>query len=69
MHDLPDHELILKYRESRNTEVIAILFQRYTHLVYGVCLKYLKDQDDHAFEGQPAPIQQAHPEIMDLKIK
>lgn len=46
MHDLPDHELILKYRESRNTEVIAILFQRYTHLVYGVCLKYLEDQDD-----------------------
>jgi RNA polymerase sigma-70 factor (ECF subfamily) len=46
MHDLPDHELILKYREIRNAEVIAILFQRYTHLVYGVCLKYLEDQDD-----------------------
>jgi RNA polymerase sigma-70 factor (ECF subfamily) len=46
LHDLPDHELILKYRETRNAEVIAILFQRYTHLVYGVCLKYLADQDD-----------------------
>lgn len=43
---LPDHELILKYQVSRNPEVIAILFQRYTHLVYGVCLKYLDEQDD-----------------------
>jgi dienelactone hydrolase len=33
---------------------------------------YLKDQDDHAFEasnGQPAPIQQAYPEIIELKTK
>jgi RNA polymerase sigma-70 factor (ECF subfamily) len=46
LHDLPDHELILKYQESRNAEVIAILFQRYTHMVYGVCLKYLEVPDD-----------------------
>jgi len=45
-HDLTDHELILKYRDSRNPEVIAVLFQRYTHLVYGVSLKYLVDKDD-----------------------
>jgi RNA polymerase sigma factor (sigma-70 family) len=46
LHDLPDHELILKYREIGDPEVIAILFQRYTHLVYGVCLKYLHDKDE-----------------------
>jgi RNA polymerase sigma-70 factor (ECF subfamily) len=46
LHDLADHELILQYRESLNTEIIAILFQRYTHLVYGVSLKYLEDSDD-----------------------
>ena len=45
MHDLPDHELILKYRETADGEVIAVLFQRYTHLVYGVSLKYLEDTD------------------------
>jgi dienelactone hydrolase len=33
---------------------------------------YLKDQDDHGFEasnGQPPPIQQAYPEIIDLESK
>ena len=46
IHDLPDHELILKYRSDSDPEVIAALFQRYTHLVFGVCLKYLKNTDD-----------------------
>jgi RNA polymerase sigma-70 factor (ECF subfamily) len=46
LNDLPDHELILKYRTNADPEIIAVLFQRYTHLVYGVCLKYLQDKDD-----------------------
>jgi RNA polymerase sigma factor (sigma-70 family) len=46
LNDLPDHELILKYRSNADPEIIAVLFQRYTHLVYGVCLKYLDDKDD-----------------------
>jgi RNA polymerase sigma factor (sigma-70 family) len=46
LNDLPDHELILKYRANADPEIIAVLFQRYTHLVYGVCLKYLDDKDD-----------------------
>jgi len=46
IYDLPDHEVILKYRDTKNPELVAILFQRYTHLVYGVCLKYLEDKDD-----------------------
>lgn len=45
-HGLTDHELILKYRENADPDVIAELFQRYTHLVYGVSLKYLDDKDD-----------------------
>ena len=45
-HGLTDHELILKYRENADPDVIAELFQRYTHLVYGVSLKYLADRDD-----------------------
>ncbi|MCK9398363.1 MAG: sigma-70 family RNA polymerase sigma factor [Bacteroidales bacterium] len=44
-HELPDHELILKYRVNADPEIIALLFQRYAHLVYGVCLKYLNDKD------------------------
>ena len=46
LHELSDHELIHLYRKTSNTEAIAILFQRYTHLVYGVSLKYLEDKDD-----------------------
>lgn len=46
IHDLPDHDLILYYRKTSDTEIIAELFQRYTHLVYGVSLKYLDDTDD-----------------------
>jgi RNA polymerase sigma-70 factor (ECF subfamily) len=45
-HELPDLELILKYRENADPEIITVLFLRYTHLVYGVCLKYLDDKDD-----------------------
>jgi RNA polymerase sigma factor (sigma-70 family) len=44
--DLQDPELILLYGSTRNTEIIAVLFQRYTHLVYGVCLKYLDNRDE-----------------------
>jgi RNA polymerase sigma-70 factor (ECF subfamily) len=46
LHDLSDHDLILKYRETYDGEIIALLFKRYTHLVYGVSLKYLQDPDD-----------------------
>lgn len=40
-----DSELIEKYRNSNDMEYIGALFNRYTTLVYGVCMKYLKDED------------------------
>ncbi|GIV34305.1 MAG: DNA-directed RNA polymerase sigma-70 factor [Chitinophagales bacterium] len=42
----PDAELIQKYRNSGDSAYIGDLFQRYTHLVFGVCLKYLKNKED-----------------------
>ncbi len=39
----PDAELIQKYRNSGESAYIGELFQRYTHLVFGVCMKYLKN--------------------------
>ncbi len=42
---MSDEELILRYRESDDPEIIAELYDRYVHLVYGVCLKYLKDRE------------------------
>jgi len=41
-----DQEIIALYRKDKNPERIGILFDRYTHLVFGVCLKYLKNEED-----------------------
>ncbi len=41
-----DAELISQFRSANNTSVLAELFTRYSALVYGVCLKYLKDRDE-----------------------
>lgn len=41
-----DEELIRQYQATRDTAFIGELYQRYTHLVYGICLKYLKDEED-----------------------
>lgn len=40
-----DTELVDIYREKGDLKVLAILYQRYMELVYGVCLKYLKDPE------------------------
>lgn len=43
--ELPDKELVNLFRSSRDMEVLAVLFQRYMDLLYGVCLKYLKQPE------------------------
>ncbi|WEK33774.1 MAG: sigma-70 family RNA polymerase sigma factor [Candidatus Pseudobacter hemicellulosilyticus] len=40
-----DQELVTQFRQSRDLGVLAILFQRYMELLYGVCLKYLKEPE------------------------
>ncbi|HEX3008219.1 MAG TPA: sigma-70 family RNA polymerase sigma factor [Bacteroidales bacterium] len=45
-NDMTDEALLALYRKSGPMEVIEELFNRYGHLVFGVCLKYLKDEDD-----------------------
>lgn len=41
-----DAELVQKYRNSGEAVHIGELYQRYTHLVFGVCMKYLKNVED-----------------------
>ncbi len=41
-----DDELLQIYRSTKSAEVITILFNRYYHLVYGVCMKYLKNTEN-----------------------
>jgi RNA polymerase sigma factor (sigma-70 family) len=43
---LTDEELVHRYRNSHDTAYIGELYVRYTHLVYGVCLKYLHNDAD-----------------------
>ena len=40
---LSDEELVLRYAERNEHLAFATLFDRYSHLVYGVCVKHLKD--------------------------
>ena len=44
--ELTDLELIKLYRQSGENEWVGVLFSRYTSLLYGVCLKYLKNRDE-----------------------
>ena len=60
---LTDEVLLGQFRESGNMEVLGELYRRYAHLVLGVCLKYLKDQE----EAHDATMQIFEKLIMDLK--
>lgn len=44
--DKPDSELVQQYKQSQDLNALAELFQRYIDLVYGVCLKYLKQAEN-----------------------
>ncbi len=43
---LSDEDLIRSYKSSQNNIYLSELFERYTHLVFGVCMKYLKNQEE-----------------------
>ena len=43
---LSDEELIEKFLQTGNKHFFGVLFQRYTHLVFGACMKYLKNKDE-----------------------
>lgn len=43
---LPDNELIQRYRNSGDLSILGEFYTRYMPMVYGVCLKYLKDREE-----------------------
>jgi len=43
---LTDEELLNEFKKNFNQEVLAQLYLRYTDLVYGVCMKYLKNEEE-----------------------
>ncbi len=40
-----DEELIEQYRQTKNSEIVGRLFERYASFVFSVCLKYLRDKE------------------------
>ena len=41
-----DEELVDLYKKSGDLAIVGELYNRYTSLTYGVCLKYLKDREE-----------------------
>jgi RNA polymerase sigma-70 factor (ECF subfamily) len=41
-----EQKLIRVFSETNDPEILADLYSPYMHLVYGVCLKYLRNRDD-----------------------
>jgi RNA polymerase sigma factor (sigma-70 family) len=44
--EMTDPDLVQKYRMEGDMAVLGELYKRYSGLVYGVCLKYLKNRED-----------------------
>ena len=60
---LSDSELAKHYRKTKNIKFFGHIFSRYAHLVYGVCLKYLKNTTD----AEDAMMQIFEKSIIDFK--
>ncbi|WP_298710060.1 sigma-70 family RNA polymerase sigma factor [Chitinophaga sp.] len=43
---LSDQDLLQRYKADGNTEWIGVLFDRYAILLLGLCMKYLKNEED-----------------------
>ncbi len=43
---LSDEEILRKYFESGNMDNLVVLYSRYSHLIYGICMKYFRDREE-----------------------
>ena len=41
-----DENLLDQFRQSGDLEILGILYKRYLHLIYGVCLRYFDDREE-----------------------
>lgn len=60
---LTDLELVARYAQTDEKECVGVLFERYTSLVYAVCLKYFQNRD----ESKDAAMQVFEKLLIDLK--
>lgn len=59
-----DASLIAHYKHSGDLEALGTLYNRYMHLVFGVCLNYLKDEE----QSKDAVMQIFEELVVKLKI-
>ena len=45
-HKPADEVLLSQFRAGGDLKVLGELYSRYMHLVYGICLKYLKNNEE-----------------------
>lgn len=45
MEPLSDEELIAVFHQTSDNAHVGTLYKRYAHLVFGVCMKYLRDEE------------------------
>jgi len=43
---MTDQELLARYYEEHNNQWLGLLLQRYTLLLFGVCMKYIKEEEE-----------------------
>jgi len=43
---MTDEELIMAFNQFRDNQYFSQLFERYTHLIFGICMKYLSDEEN-----------------------
>ncbi len=60
-----EKELLLSYKRTEDIGIIGELYDKYVHLVYGICLKYLKNRED----SKDAVMQIFEKIIIELKEK
>lgn len=46
IQSLTDEQLVARYARTRDAEYVGQLYERYTHLVFAVCMKYLGNEEE-----------------------
>lgn len=43
---LPDKEILDRFRKTKDNSLVGLIYKRYVHLIFGVCMKYLKNEEN-----------------------
>jgi RNA polymerase sigma-70 factor (ECF subfamily) len=65
---LSDEEVLARYQKKGDKKWVGVLFERYAHLVFGVCMKYLKNTH-HAEEATQILFEKLISKLRDQDVK